>query len=72
MRAVPWFLAGTCAQLPSDRALCRRGIEVCGRQQGYRDNVGALERIWEVTDDKGWTVDWRSLLQSEQRFVGWL
>ncbi|GAA5845139.1 hypothetical protein JCM9279_005449 [Rhodotorula babjevae] len=72
MRAVPWFLAGTCAQLPSDRALCRRGIEVCGRQQGYRDNVSALERIWEVTDDKGWTVDWRSLLQTEQRFVGWL
>ncbi|GAA5926150.1 hypothetical protein JCM3775_005217 [Rhodotorula graminis] len=72
MRAVPWFLAGTCAQLPSDRALCRRGIEVCGRQQGYRDNVSALERIWDVTDEKGWTVDWRSLLQAEQRFVGWL
>ncbi|BGP39460.1 hypothetical protein JCM10449v2_003410 [Rhodotorula kratochvilovae] len=72
MRAVPWFLAGTAAQLPADRALCRRGIEVCGRQQGYRDNVAALERVWEVTDEKGWTVDWRALLQSEQRFVGWL
>ncbi|TNY23010.1 hypothetical protein DMC30DRAFT_87484 [Rhodotorula diobovata] len=72
MRAVPWFLAGTCALLPSDRALCRRGIDVCGRQQGYRDNVSALERVWEVTDEKGWAVDWRALLQSEQRFVGWL
>ncbi|GAA6057367.1 hypothetical protein JCM3770_005728 [Rhodotorula araucariae] len=72
MRAVPWFLAGTAAQLAADRALCRRGIAICGQQQGYRDNVAALERIWEVTDDKGWTVDWRALLQSEQRFVGWL
>ncbi|GAA5829961.1 hypothetical protein JCM11251_007949 [Rhodosporidiobolus azoricus] len=71
-RAVPWFLAGTVASLPSDRALCKRGLEMCGELQGFKDNVQALERIWEVVDEKGWGVDWRGLLQAEKKFVGFL
>ncbi|GAA5928822.1 hypothetical protein JCM1841_003581 [Sporobolomyces salmonicolor] len=71
-RAVPWFLAATVAILPADRDLCRRGLGMCGKQQGYKDNLAAAERIWEVVDQTGWTVDWRSLLQAEKRFVGFL
>ncbi|BGP15471.1 hypothetical protein JCM10213v2_003450 [Rhodosporidiobolus nylandii] len=71
-RAVPFFLAGTVASSAQDRAVCKKGLEVCGPLQGYRDNVAALERIWEVVDGKGWTVDWRALLQAERRFVGFL
>ncbi|GAA5884226.1 hypothetical protein JCM3774_005082 [Rhodotorula dairenensis] len=71
-RAVPWFLAGTCAILAGDRALCRRGLEACGRQQGYRDNVTALERLWKAVDESGWVFDWREKLQDEKLFVGFL
>lgn len=71
-RAVPWFLAGTCAILPGDRSLCRRGLEACGKQQGYRDNLVALERLWRIVDDKGWVFDWRERLQEEKLFVGFL
>ncbi|GAA5863028.1 hypothetical protein JCM1840_002441 [Sporobolomyces johnsonii] len=71
-RAVPWFLAATVAVLPADRDLCRRGLGMCGKQQGYKDNLAAAERIWEVVDETGWTVEWRSLLQAEKRFVGFL
>ncbi|GAA5950458.1 hypothetical protein JCM21900_004811 [Sporobolomyces salmonicolor] len=71
-RAVPWFLAGTVATLPQDRALCKRGLEACGPLKGYADNISALERIWEATDEKGWTVEWKALLQAEKRFVGFL
>ncbi|CEQ43216.1 SPOSA6832_05123 [Sporobolomyces salmonicolor] len=71
-RAVPWFLAGTVATLPQDRALCKRGLEACGPLKGYADNISALERIWEATDEKGWTVEWKALLQTEKRFVGFL
>ncbi|GAA6007590.1 hypothetical protein JCM10207_006396 [Rhodosporidiobolus poonsookiae] len=71
-RAVPWFLAGTVAHLPQDRALCRKGLEACGPMLGYRDNLQALERVWEVVEEKGWAIDWRVLLQAEKRFVGFL
>ncbi|GAA6064092.1 hypothetical protein JCM10212_003450 [Sporobolomyces blumeae] len=71
-RAVPWFLAATVATLPGDRDLCRKGLSVCGKQKGYRDNLDAVERIWDVVDQNGWCVDWRALLQSEKRFVGFL
>ncbi|KWU43276.1 hypothetical protein RHOSPDRAFT_35149 [Rhodotorula sp. JG-1b] len=71
-RAVPWFLAGTCAILSGDRALCRRGLEVCGKQQGYRDNVMALERLWKIVDERGWVFDWREKLQEEKLLVGFL
>lgn len=71
-RAVPWFLAATVAVLPSDRDLCKKGLSICGKQKGYQDNLDAVERIWEVVDGQGWTVDWRALLQSEKRFVGFL
>ncbi|GAA6018485.1 hypothetical protein JCM11491_007014 [Sporobolomyces phaffii] len=71
-RAVPWFLAATVAVLPSDRDLCKKGLSICGKQKGYQDNLDAVERIWEVVDTQGWTVDWRALLQSEKRFVGFL
>ncbi|BGP55054.1 hypothetical protein JCM8202v2_002648 [Rhodotorula sphaerocarpa] len=71
-RAVPWFLAGTCAVHTGDRTLCRRGLEACGQQQGYRDNVTALERIWTLVDEKGWAFDWRNRLQEEKLSVGFL
>ncbi|GAA5977964.1 hypothetical protein JCM5350_006282 [Sporobolomyces pararoseus] len=71
-RAVPWFLAATVAVLPSDRDLCKKGLSICGKQKGYQDNLDAVERIWEVVDTQGWTVDWRALLQNEKRFVGFL
>ncbi|GAA5872304.1 hypothetical protein JCM1840_004121 [Sporobolomyces johnsonii] len=71
-RAVPWFLAGTVATLAQDRTLCKRGLEACGPLKGYADNIGALERIWEATDEKGWTLEWKALLQAEKRFVGFL
>ncbi|GAA5866706.1 hypothetical protein JCM8547_002731 [Rhodosporidiobolus lusitaniae] len=71
-RAVPWFLAGTVATLPTDRVLCKKGLEACGPLQGYRDNIVALERIWEVVDERGWGVDWRAMLQNEKQFVGFL
>lgn len=71
-RAVPWLLAGTCAVTPADRALCRQGMLECGKQLAYQDDVAALERIWEVVDEQGWGVDWRTLLQSEGRSVAFL
>ncbi|GEM06487.1 cytoplasmic protein [Rhodotorula toruloides] len=71
-RAVPWLLAGTCALTPSDRALCRQGMLECGKQLAYQDDVAALERVWEVVDEQGWGVDWRTLLQSEGRSVAFL
>ena len=71
-RAVPWFLAATVSVLPADRELCKKGLSICGKQKGYLDNLDAVERIWEVVDGQGWTVDWRALLQSEKRFVGFL
>ncbi|GAA5904803.1 uncharacterized protein JCM6883_003912 [Sporobolomyces salmoneus] len=71
-RAVPWFLAATVAVLPNDRELCKKGLSICGKQKGYQDNLDAVERIWEVVDTQGWTVDWRALVQSEKRFVGFL
>ncbi|GAA5856196.1 hypothetical protein JCM8547_000814 [Rhodosporidiobolus lusitaniae] len=61
----PWFLAGTCALLPQDRELCRAGVRACGpRMQGYKDNLAALERIWQEADERGWLHDWRSFLSS--------
>ncbi|GAA6035870.1 hypothetical protein JCM8097_005747 [Rhodosporidiobolus ruineniae] len=71
-RAVPWYLAGTVAHSPPERALCKRGLELCGPLQGFRDCISALERIWEVVDERGWGVDWRQLLQAEKRFAGFL
>ncbi|GAA5914477.1 hypothetical protein JCM6882_003031 [Rhodosporidiobolus microsporus] len=67
----PWFLAGTCATLPSDRALVRRAILSAGpHAQGYKDNVAALERIWHETDESGRWLDWREVLQREGMCVG--
>ncbi|GAA5950339.1 hypothetical protein JCM10213_005812 [Rhodosporidiobolus nylandii] len=66
----PWFLAGTCALLPRDRELCRQGVKACGKMQGYRDNLAALERIWKEADEKGWWPDWREFCAREKLFVG--
>ncbi|GAA5914469.1 hypothetical protein JCM6882_003029 [Rhodosporidiobolus microsporus] len=66
-----WFIAGTCATLPRDRDLCRRAILAAGPDaQGYKDNLAALERIWQEMDE-GRLADWRVLLQKEGMFVSW-
>lgn len=36
------------------------------------DNLECVERIWEVTDSGGHTVDWRAVLGAEGRYVGFL
>jgi hypothetical protein len=32
-------------------------------------NLDALERVWQLTDERGWTVDWRTVLASEGRHI---
>lgn len=71
-RAIPFFLAGTCALLPSERALCVRGLQACGPLKGYVDDVAALERVWALQNDKGWLRDWREVLEEEKIAVAFM
>ncbi|GAA5848874.1 hypothetical protein JCM9279_002971 [Rhodotorula babjevae] len=71
-RAIPFFLAGTCALLPSERALCVRGLQACGPLKGYVDDVAALERVWALQNDKGWLRDWREVLEEEKLAVAFM
>lgn len=32
-------------------------------------NLEALERVWQLTDERGWTVDWRETLANEGRHI---
>ncbi|GAA5893787.1 hypothetical protein JCM8208_001244 [Rhodotorula glutinis] len=71
-RAIPFFLAGTCALLPSERALCVRGLQACGQLKGYVDDVAALERVWALQNEKGWLRDWREVLEEEKLAVAFM
>lgn len=71
-RAVPFFLAGTCALLPSEREVCLRGLRACGPAKGWSDDVAALERVWEVQGEKGWLRDWRTVLEEEKLHIAFL
>ncbi|KPV77276.1 uncharacterized protein RHOBADRAFT_51156 [Rhodotorula graminis WP1] len=71
-RAIPFFLAGTCALLPSERALCVRGLQACGPLKGYVDDVAALERVWALQNEKGWLRDWREVLEEEKLAVAFM
>ncbi|BGP47012.1 hypothetical protein JCM10450v2_002864 [Rhodotorula kratochvilovae] len=71
-RAIPFFLAGTCALLPSERALCLRGLQACGPLKGYLDDIAALERVWQLQDETGWLRDWREVLEEEKMPVAFM
>ncbi|GAA5857992.1 hypothetical protein JCM8547_006654 [Rhodosporidiobolus lusitaniae] len=65
-RSGPFFLAGTVALHPHDRALCRRGVIAAGPLRGFQDNLDALERIWAVQDETGRCEDWREVLKRQE------
>lgn len=71
-RAVPFFLAGTCAMTPVERRTCVAGIRSCGDDKGYADDVRALERIWERQRADGWARPWREVLEAEGLHVVFL
>ncbi|GAA6049995.1 hypothetical protein JCM3770_001904 [Rhodotorula araucariae] len=71
-RAIPFFLAGTCALLPSERAICLRGLQACGPLKGYLDDIAALERIWQLQNETGWLRDWRDVLEEEKLPVAFM
>lgn len=52
--------------------MCRRGLEACGPQKAYRDNLKAAERVWKEVDERGWGVDWKEVCEKEGMFVGFL
>lgn len=60
------------ATAPDDREQCRQVLVSCGQQRGYADNLTAVERVWAVTDQSGWTVDWRDVLEKEGLMVAFL
>ncbi|BGP38885.1 hypothetical protein JCM10449v2_002823 [Rhodotorula kratochvilovae] len=68
-RAVPFFLAGTCALAPVERRICLAGLRACGPDKGFVDDVRALERIWERQRRDGWPRDWREVLEEEKLHV---
>lgn len=71
-RAIPFFLAGTCALLPSERDICLRGLQACGGLRGYQDDIAALRRIWELQNEKGWLRDWRAVIEEEKLAVAFM
>lgn len=70
--AAPLVLAAMIATAPDDREQCRQVLVSCGQQRGYADNLTAVERVWAVTDQSGWTVDWRDVLEKEGLMVAFL
>ncbi|GAA5945182.1 hypothetical protein JCM3775_003689 [Rhodotorula graminis] len=71
-RAVPFFLAGTCAMTPVERRTCIAGLRACGEDRGYHDDMLALERIWERQRSDGWPKPWREVLDEEKLHVVFL
>ncbi|GAA5852001.1 hypothetical protein JCM9279_007054 [Rhodotorula babjevae] len=71
-RAVPFFLAGTCAMTPVERRTCIAGLRACGEDRGYLDDMHALERIWERQRGDGWPKPWREVLEEEKLHVVFL
>ncbi|GAA5893948.1 hypothetical protein JCM8208_001288 [Rhodotorula glutinis] len=71
-RAVPFFLAGTCAVTPVERRTCIAGLRACGEDRGYHDDMLALERIWERQRSDGWPKPWREVLDEEKLHVVFL
>jgi len=71
-RAVPFFLAGTCAVTPVERRTCIAGLRACGEDRGYLDDMQALERIWARQRSDGWPKPWREVLDEEKLHVVFL
>ncbi|SCV71854.1 BQ2448_4548 [Microbotryum intermedium] len=68
-RAAPWFLAATVALTHQERSLCREALKRCRPQKLADENLAAVERIWQLTDERGWPVDWKETLEQQGLFV---
>ncbi|KAK4702734.1 hypothetical protein P7C70_g3485, partial [Phenoliferia sp. Uapishka_3] len=70
--AAPLLLAAMIATHSDDRESLRQELVACGPQMAYRQNVEAVEHVWAVVDNGGWTVDWRDVLEKEGLAVAFL
>ncbi|ORY92852.1 fungal-specific transcription factor domain-domain-containing protein [Leucosporidium creatinivorum] len=61
-RAVPWFIAATCATCKHDRAITRQAFGFKSPFFGV-NNLPIAEMIWEATDRAGYPLEWRSVLE---------
>lgn len=62
IRTCPWTLASMLAITCKDQDTCRAALRQFGPQRVYRDNLAAVEAVWEETSGKGWAVEWRAVL----------
>ena len=67
--ACPWFLAATLAILPEEQAQCRAGLEACGPQRVFTDNLAVVELFWREAAATGFALDWKAFLASRNLFV---
>ncbi|ORY92847.1 hypothetical protein BCR35DRAFT_298426 [Leucosporidium creatinivorum] len=63
-RAVPWFIAATCAVCEHDRAVIRQALAHKSPFFGTK-HLPLGEIIWQATDAAGYPQDWRSVLKKE-------
>ncbi|KAK4046875.1 hypothetical protein OIV83_005771 [Microbotryomycetes sp. JL201] len=68
-RACPWFVAATNCVTALDRSLCKQALSRSKPEHLSAENVRAVEKIWELTDERGWFVDWRRALDEHGMFV---
>ena len=69
IRACPWTIASMLALTDEDQATCRAALEEFGPQQVYKDNLAAVEAVWEQTSSRGWTVNWREVLAQRSMVI---
>jgi hypothetical protein len=69
IRACPWTIASMLALSEEDRVTCRTALEEFGPQRVYKENLVAVEVVWEETSSRGWAVDWRALLAQRNLLI---
>ena len=45
--------------------ICRQGLEECGPAKVFRDNLRAVEMVWEGMDREGVSPSWKDVLAKE-------
>lgn len=69
IRACPWTIASMLALTDKDQATCRAALEEFDPQQVYKDNLAAVEAVWEQASSRGWTVNWREVLAQRSMVI---
>lgn len=59
--ALALFLGASVSIDAGQRAQWIKALQALGHHKGFVDNLAIIEKVWQVTDATGRTVDWLEL-----------